>query len=58
MIYVLAIDTHSGGNEEIQYYTDRRENSYVSGDGTGSLVLSARRGAYTGTSCQWGQCES
>merc|ERR1719181_977122 len=44
-----------GGNEEIQYYTDRRENSYVSGAGTGSLVLSARRGAYTGTSCQWGQ---
>ena len=50
-----------GGNNEMQYYTARAENSFISpaggggGGGGGGLVLSARRGSYTATSCQWGQ---
>lgn len=41
------IGGHGWGNNELQYYTDRTENSYVSG---GNLVIVAREESYGGNS--------
>ncbi|MEV6413466.1 glycoside hydrolase family 16 protein [Kribbella sp. NPDC051718] len=44
------------GNEEWQYYTNRRENA--STDGAGNLVISARREKLAGMeNCQFGPCD-
>lgn len=44
------------GNEEWQYYTDRKEN--VSQDGKGNLAISARRERLPGMeNCQYGPCD-
>ncbi|OUS28449.1 hypothetical protein A9Q99_13100 [Gammaproteobacteria bacterium 45_16_T64] len=40
-----AVDGNGGGNNELQYYTDRSENSYVE---NGHLVIKARQENYTG----------
>lgn len=40
------VNGHGGGNNELQYYTDRSENSFVS---NGILTIVARQEEYTGT---------
>ena len=40
------VNGHGGGNNELQYYTDRNENSFVS---SGKLTIVARQEEYTGT---------
>ncbi|MEC7984420.1 MAG: family 16 glycosylhydrolase [Myxococcota bacterium] len=41
----FEVDGQGGGNNELQYYTDRVENAFVE---NGSLVIEAREESYTG----------
>ena len=41
----FAIDARGGGNDELQYYTDRPENAFIRDS---CLVIAARRECYTG----------
>ncbi|GAB3662422.1 ricin-type beta-trefoil lectin domain protein [Glycomyces tarimensis] len=43
------------GNNELQYYTDRTDN--VAHDGSGNLVITARRDNPSGFQCWYGTCE-
>lgn len=45
---------HGWGNQELQYYTDGAENTYL--DGQGNLVIEARP-APAGLSCHYGACQ-
>lgn len=46
----IEVNGNGGGNNELQYYTDRPENVHVGddGDGNGCLILTARRESYKG----------
>jgi len=46
MLWEHEVNAQGGGNNELQYYTDRQENSHVS---DGSLVITARRETYSGS---------
>ncbi|GAA4902336.1 beta-glucanase (GH16 family) [Stackebrandtia albiflava] len=43
------------GNNELQYYTDRADNASL--DGTGNLVITARRNNPSDFGCWYGTCE-
>lgn len=44
----IEVNNSGGGNNELQYYTDRKENVHVGDDGNGNgcLILTARRENY------------
>ncbi|MDH2427183.1 discoidin domain-containing protein [Sphaerisporangium sp. TRM90804] len=49
-----TIDTGTGPNNELEYYTN---NNNASMNGSGSLVMEARREATPGSSCPGGTCQ-
>ncbi len=52
MRWEIEVNGDGGGNNELQYYTDREENVRVGDDGQGNgcLILTARRESYKGKS--------
>ena len=56
----IEINGAGGGNNELQYYTDRDENVRVGDDGQGNgcLILTARREDYKGKSFTSGRVNS
>jgi beta-glucanase (GH16 family) len=44
--WVVEVGGQGWGNQELEYYTNRRENAYIQ---DGNLVIEARRENYTGT---------
>lgn len=46
----IEVNGNGGGNNELQYYTDREENVHIGDDGKGNraLILTAIRGYYKG----------
>ena len=50
MRWTIEVNGNGGGNNELQYYTDRTDNVCVSKDskGNGCLILTAKRESYLG----------
>ncbi|MFC3995610.1 family 16 glycosylhydrolase [Nocardiopsis sediminis] len=51
----IEVNGDGGGNNELQYYSDSREN--IAHDGNGSLVITARQGNPAGHQCHYGTCQ-
>lgn len=56
----IEVNGNGGGNNELQYYTDRESNVRVGDDGRGNgcLILTARRESYKGKSFTSGRINS
>ncbi len=56
----IEVNGSGGGNNELQYYTDRAENVRLGDDGNGNgcLILTARRENYSGTNFTSGRVNS
>lgn len=56
----VEVNGSGGGNNELQYYTDRKENVSVGDDGKGNgcLILTARREVYSGRQFTSGRVNS
>ncbi|MFC4565566.1 family 16 glycosylhydrolase [Nocardiopsis mangrovi] len=51
----IEVNGSGGGNNELQYYTNRRDN--IALDGSGSLVITARQGNPANYQCHYGTCQ-
>lgn len=53
----IEVNGSGGGNNELQYYTDREENVRVGKDseGNGCLILTAKKEIYSGKTCTSGR---
>ncbi len=53
----IEVNGSGGGNNEMQYYTDRTENVRLGddGEGNGCLILTAKKEVYNGKSCTSGR---
>ena len=58
--WYIEVNGDGGGNNELQYYTDRSENVRLGddGEGNGCLILTARRESYNGKSFTSGRVNS
>lgn len=55
--WTIEVNGDGGGNNELQYYTDRPENVRLGddGEGNGCLILTARKENYSGKTCTSGR---
>ncbi|MBB5997021.1 glycoside hydrolase family 16 protein [Streptomonospora salina] len=51
----VEVNGDGGGNNELQYYTDSRDN--LAHDGNGNMVITAREGNPAGHQCHYGHCQ-
>ena len=56
----IEVNGSGGGNNEMQYYTDREKNVRLGddGEGNGCLILTAKKEIYSGKSCTSGRINS
>ncbi|WP_067975244.1 glycoside hydrolase family 16 protein [Nocardiopsis trehalosi] len=53
--WTIEVNGDGGGNGELQYYADSREN--LAHDGAGNMVITARQGNPAGYQCHYGPCQ-
>ncbi|MFC4866482.1 MULTISPECIES: glycoside hydrolase family 16 protein [Streptomonospora] len=51
----VEVNGDGGGNDELQYYTNRRDN--LAHDGNGNMVITARKGNPGDYQCHYGYCQ-
>ncbi|MDA0564108.1 glycoside hydrolase family 16 protein [Streptomonospora sp. S1-112] len=53
--WTVEVNGDGGGNQELQYYADSRDN--LAHDGAGNMVITARQGNPAGYQCHYGPCQ-